>query len=57
MNSHHNETIPQRGYDISPGGKRFLMVRYVEREDLVITTIHLVQNWFSELERLVPTDE
>jgi len=46
-----------RMYDIHPDGERFLMVKPVEtteggaRNDVV-----LVQNWFEELERLVPTD-
>ena len=46
-----------RNYDIAPDGHRFLMVKPVEtteggsRNDVV-----LVQNWFEELKRLVPTD-
>ena len=43
-----------RNYDLHPDGQRFLMIKEgegSERIDLV-----LVQNWFEELERLVPTD-
>lgn len=46
-----------RMYDVSPDGQRFLMVKPAEttegdaRNDVV-----LVQNWFEELERLVPVD-
>ncbi len=37
------------GFDISPDGQRFLMLK-LETE----STIHVVLNWFEELERLVP---
>ena len=40
-------------YDVSLDGQRFLMVR---RKDLLQPrTIHVVLNWSTELERLVPT--
>ena len=39
-------------YDVSLDGQRFLMVRRVHGEGV----LHLVQNWFEELERLVPVD-
>jgi len=39
-------------YDISPDGKRFLMLKEVTPET---TQIHVVLNWFEELKRLVPT--
>jgi hypothetical protein len=44
-------------YDIAPDGQRFLVVKPVKttegdtRNDVV-----LVENWFEELKRLVPTD-
>ena len=46
-----------RTYDVSPDGERFLMVKEVEAEE-TSTAPHfiLVQNWFEELRRLVPTD-
>jgi hypothetical protein len=37
-------------YDVAPDGERFVMV-----QETMPTQIHVVQNWFSELERLVPT--
>jgi len=43
-----------RTYDIFPDGERFLMVK--DAPDPTSTAvIILVQNWFQELERLVPT--
>ena len=36
-------------------GKRFLMVMLEERKPHRITEMILVQNWFEELKRLVPT--
>jgi hypothetical protein len=42
-----------QSYDISRDGKRFLMVRTDERFRRV-SEIIVVQNWFEELERLVP---
>lgn len=43
-----------RSYDISPDGKRFLMVQ--GEEESASTEVVVVLNWFQELERLVPTD-
>jgi hypothetical protein len=37
------------GYDITPDGRRFLVVMGGEPK-----TITIVQNWFEELKRLVP---
>ena len=42
-----------RNYDISPDGERFLMLESGEQTQY--DTIHVVLNWFEELERLVPT--
>ena len=41
-------------YDVSHDDQRFLMLEPVE--PIEITEIMLVQNWFQELERLVPTN-
>jgi Tol biopolymer transport system component len=47
------------GYDVTPDGRRFLFVRAKKREapepPPPITRLHLVHNWFAELERLSPT--
>jgi len=42
-----------RHYDITPDGKRFLMVR--ENTNIDAAEIHVVMNWLDELERLVPS--
>ena len=42
-------------YDVSPDGRRFLMIREPE-DSATEDQIHLVFNWFEELKRLVPTD-
>jgi hypothetical protein len=44
------------GYDVSPDGRRFLMIR-IEEESADKTELHVVLNWFEELKRLVPTKE
>jgi Tol biopolymer transport system component len=45
---------PQRSYDVSLDGKGFLMVKLEERKPQPVTEMILVQNWFEELNRLVP---
>ncbi len=45
--------VPGRTYDISPDGERFLMIKEGGSDS---TEFILVQNWFEELKRLVPTD-
>ena len=42
-----------RQYDIHPDGKRFLMIKEVKQTE---PQLIVVQNWFEELKRLVPTD-
>ncbi|MHC4070830.1 MAG: protein kinase domain-containing protein [Planctomycetota bacterium] len=45
-----------RNYDIHPDGKRFLMIKKVEEEEEVpVTELIVVENWFEELKRLAPT--
>jgi hypothetical protein len=41
-------------YDVSPDGERFVMVHNDETSQ---PRINVVLDWFSELEKLVPTDE
>jgi serine/threonine protein kinase/Tol biopolymer transport system component len=48
-------TFPNRSWDISPDGTRFLMVKRQEQKPQPVTQMILVQNWFEELKRLVPT--
>jgi serine/threonine-protein kinase len=51
----HNRPGGYQMYDISPDGQRFLMMK---EGDLAATQsqINVVQNWFEELKRLVPTN-
>jgi serine/threonine-protein kinase len=41
-------------YDVSPDGRRFLMIKSEEKTTL--TRINVVLNWFEELRGLVPTN-
>jgi len=41
------------GYDVTPDGQRFLMLKAGEQEQAP-TQIHVVLNWFEELKRRVP---
>ena len=47
-----------RNYDVSPDGQRFLMLKVVADpgEAPPPARFIIVENWLSELERLVPTD-
>ena len=55
-------TDPVRSYDVAPDGRFLLMkppdeaARTALIEEFFPTRIRLVQNWFEELKRLVPTD-
>jgi serine/threonine-protein kinase len=42
-------------YDVSPDGQRFLMIKPGEQSSFSATQIVVVQNWFEELKRRVPT--
>ena len=46
----------QRMFDISPSGDRFLIAAMTATGEESAGQIHLVQNWFNELERLVPVN-
>ena len=43
----------ERGYDVSPDGQRFLMMKGTEQESDA-TQLNVVLNWADELRRLVP---
>ena len=45
-----------RTYDVSPDGRRFLMIKAGSGSDRIAGSppIIVVQNWFEELKRLVP---
>ena len=50
-------TSAGRTYDVSPDGRRFLMIKPVgsPEQTAAPTSLIVVQNWFEELKRLVPT--
>jgi Tol biopolymer transport system component len=43
-----------RGYDVTPDGQRFLMVKPVQRPPSPVRQMVMVQNWFEELKAEVP---
>jgi dipeptidyl aminopeptidase/acylaminoacyl peptidase len=47
-------TMGARGYDVSPDGQRFLMLKGKDVQPKLANEIVLVQNWFEELKRLAP---
>jgi len=51
-------TTPGRTYDVSPDGRRFLMIKEAASTDATSAPreIVVVQHWFEELKRLVPTN-
>jgi Tol biopolymer transport system component len=51
-------TLGGRNYDVSPDGRRFLMLKVASAANGQVTTparFNVVENWFDELKRLVPT--
>ena len=44
--------VGSANYDVTPDGQRFVMIQSEQTSG----EIHVVVNWFEELERLVPTD-
>jgi serine/threonine-protein kinase len=48
----------ERAYDVSPDGRRFLMIKESGATDAAAPSARLtvVQNWLEELKRLVPTN-
>ena len=46
---------PARGWDVTPDGQRFLLLRADEQSPVGIGQINIVQNWHEELKRLVST--
>jgi serine/threonine-protein kinase len=47
--------VPARSYDVSRDGQTFFLLRADEQPAKPVTQIVVVQNWFAELDRLVPT--
>ena len=46
--------VPEWLYDVSTGGKRFLVIEGAEKEKTV-TELVVIPNWFEELRRRVST--
>jgi serine/threonine-protein kinase len=46
---------PTRNWDVSPDGQHFLMTKLSDLKAQPVTELILVQDWFEELKRLVPT--
>ena len=49
-------TIPPRMYDVSPDGKRFLMLKALGSDQTGTPSIVIMQNFGEELKRLVPVN-
>jgi eukaryotic-like serine/threonine-protein kinase len=47
-------TVAGRTYDVSPDGKRFLMLKDVQRDDTMPVGFVVIVNWSEELKRLLP---
>ena len=52
----YTRTVPIRNYDVDPEG-HFVMVTHAEEQPQPVTQIHVVLNWFTELNKLVPVDQ
>jgi hypothetical protein len=50
-----DQTASSRQYDVSSDGQRFVMIKEEARAADDATSIFVVQNWFTDLRRLVPT--
>ena len=44
-----------RSYDVTPDGRRFIMVQRHEQVPLPVSQVVVVQNWSEELKRIAPT--
>jgi serine/threonine protein kinase/Tol biopolymer transport system component len=49
-------TVPARTFDVSPDGKRFLMIKDSGSEAPSPPALIIVEHWFEELKRLVPRE-
>jgi serine/threonine-protein kinase len=48
--------VTNANYDISPDGRRFLMLKATAAREEALTQVNVVLNWFDELRRRVPTN-
>ena len=49
----YDTTAPERSWDVSPDGKRFLLVKTAPVADEPVAAMNVVLNWTEELKRLV----
>ena len=49
-------SVALRSYDVTPDGKKFLMLQRESPPLEDVTELHVVLNWFEELKRRIPTD-
>ncbi len=50
----YDATTPNRSWDVSPDGRRFLLLSNVPTSDKAVTSVNVVLNWTDELKRRVP---
>jgi hypothetical protein len=48
--------VRNANYDVSPDGRRFLMLKASAPQEEALTQINVVFNWFEDLRRRVPTN-
>ena len=53
----YETSIPARGYDVTPDGHHFIMLRNEPWPDHPVTKLTVVLNWFDELRRRVPASK
>jgi dipeptidyl aminopeptidase/acylaminoacyl peptidase len=51
---HYRGQVNTRGFDVTPDGHRFVMVKPVERPPSPVTQLLMVKDWFAELAAKVP---
>jgi serine/threonine-protein kinase len=50
----YDATTPNRSWDVSPDGRRFLLLKNVPTSDKAVTAVNVVLNWTDELKRRAP---
>jgi hypothetical protein len=49
----YDSTVPERSWDVSADGQRFLLVKVDAAADKPVTTMNVVLNWSEELKQRV----
>ena len=52
----YDATSPERSWDVSSDGERFLLVKTAAITDTPVTSMHVVLNWAEELRQRVPAE-